>query len=123
MTKKVVVASASDLNRVVRIQHDVGTSDAQGGHTPNWVDIPGLSHVPAQIETWKGGQHFTNDQLFSNLFTKITVRYRASAPINATMRLVYGVRVFLIRNVQNLHEQSKTIELICEELQAKGSTH
>lgn len=124
MAKKPVVATASDLNRIVTIEASSGTPDGQGGiSSPVWTTVSGCARVPAALKTMNGYEQFTAQQVYPGVNSIIAIRYRPGLNINAGMRVRYGSRIFNIRGVLNLNEANTTIELKCEELQAKGSKH
>jgi hypothetical protein len=50
------------------------------------------------------------------------MRYRKSAKVDATMRVVSGTHVYQIRGVMNYDELDEVVQLYLEELQAAGST-
>lgn len=117
--------TASKLNRRVRIEAPTGTSSGSGGRKKSRSIV--ADHVPANISyppaSKKGDEIFTQQQLHSALFTTITIRYRPSLNIDASMFVIYGTREFNIRTVQLDDEARKYIILQCEELQATGVMH
>jgi len=124
MARKPLVATASDLNRIVRIEQRSGSSDGMGGlSNPTWTTVPGCAHIPAAIKPLSGYEQFTAQQLYPGVNYRIFIRYRRTQNINASMRVVYGNRIFEIRSVLSVSEANTTLELKCEELQAIGGNH
>ena len=124
MARKPLVATASDLNRIIRIEQFSGSSDGMGGlSNPTWTTVPGCAHVPAAIKPLSGYEQFTAQQLYPGVNYRIFIRYRRTQNINASMRVVYGSRIFQIRGALTIDEANMTVELKCEELQAAGSNH
>lgn len=114
-------SKASGRKAYVHIQHDIGASNSQGGHTPNWVDVPGLEHVPVTFKTLSAFQQFHLQQMYAKANAQMSTRYRASTPITTAMRAVNGSHIYMIRGAENLDRANETIVLYCEELQARGS--
>jgi SPP1 family predicted phage head-tail adaptor len=113
--------SASGRKIYVTIQQDTGTADSQGGHTPNWTTVTGLSHVPVEFLTLNGYQLFNIKQLYPKAHIKLKMRYRGSVAVRSGMRAVYGNHIYDIQGAENSDQANDTIILYCDELQAKGS--
>lgn len=109
-------------NKPIVIQRpvDVPNVPADGGTTRTWTTVVSTW---GHISSWKGLTYFEAGQQFPKRFSRILVRYRASLSINAGMRVLYGKRIYLIRDVDVPAEALTTIVLLVEELQAIGSTH
>lgn len=119
--RKIPPIKASGRKTYMRIEEDIGTPDTQGGHTPNWTTVPGLSNVPMEFMTLTALQQFHLNQLYSKATVKLKMRYRASTPVTTAMRAVDGSHIYMIRGAENLDQSNDTIVLYCEELQARGS--
>lgn len=113
--------SASGRKVYMRIEADTGTPDSQGGHTPNWTTVPGLSNVPVEFTTLSGYQLFRIQQLYPKARMTLKMRYRGSVAVKSGMRAVYGSHIYDIQGAENHGQENNTIILYCEELQAKGS--
>jgi head-tail adaptor len=120
--KPQVTSKASGRKIYVRIQEDIGTSDSQGGHVPNYVDVPGLSHVPATARTMNAFQQYHYQELYAGATVRLFIRYRAStASITPAMRAVWGNHIYMIEGAENYDQDNDTVVLYCSELQAAGS--
>lgn len=110
---------AEYFDRRVTIEQFVASSDGQGGQTTgSW--IPFLS-TWAHLEPWKGSEAWLAQQVYPVSYERVLIRYRKTVNISSAMRLHYKSRIFNIRWVGVPTESRKVIELLCEELQAKGS--
>lgn len=110
---------AGAFNRRITIQQQViNAPDGMGGSTAAWTTA---CTTWAHIEAWKGSESFTAQQIYPSMLTKMLIRYRPSQNISAAMRVLYGSRIYNIRSVSVPAEAQTTIQLVCEELQAKGS--
>ena len=111
---------AEYFDRKVFIERPVTTLDGQGGATVSWQNVF-LGTIWAHMEPWKGKEIFANQQMYPNSWQRVLIRYRKTVNITAIMRLRYKSREFNIRWVGVPAEARKVIELLCEELQAKGT--
>lgn len=118
---------AGDMRRRIQIQEVIETANGNGGNVETWQVVPGCTSVPARFvyppPAKKGDTDFVNQQRRTAEFVTITIRYRPSQNIDASMRIVYGTRTFVIRTVLPVDELQQQIDLQCEELQGKGSLH
>ena len=118
---------AGDLRKRIIIQQPVDTPNGKGGSVRTWVTVPGCGSVPARITypppSKKGDEQYTQQQLHSAVFTTITIRYRPSTNIDASMLIQYGSRLFEIRTVLPIDEAKQEVTLQVEELQGKGTLH
>lgn len=106
------------FNRRITIQQQIDHPDGMGGSVPTWEKV---CSTWAHIEAWKGTESFTAQQIYPSMLTKMLIRYRPSQNITAAMRVLYASRIYNIRSVSVPAEAQTTIQLVCEELQAKGS--
>ena len=118
---------AGDLRRRITIQEPVDTRTSSGGASRTWTTVSGCNRVPAKIvyppPAKKGDEVYTQDQLHSAVFSTITIRYRPSTNINASMRVLYGSKIAEIRTVFPVDENQQEITMQCEELQGAGTLH
>lgn len=118
---------AGDLRKRIVILQPVDTPNTNGGAARTWVTVSGCSSVPAKITypppAKKGDEMYTQQQLHSAVFTTVTIRYRPSTNIDASMRIQYGTRLFEIRTVLPIDEARQEVTLQVEELQGKGTLH
>lgn len=113
---------AEYFDRRISIQALSNTSDNQGGKTApaTWANIAN-SPKWAHMEPWKGRVVFEGQQPFAHSYQRILIRYKKTINIAVGMRVVYKSRIFTIRWVDVPAQARKVIEIIGEELQAKGS--
>jgi SPP1 family predicted phage head-tail adaptor len=111
---------AEYFDRRITIQAPARVSDGSGGSTITWAAITG-SPKWAHMEPWKGRPTWEAQEIFPHSFVRVLLRYKKTININDTMRLVYKSKTYLIRWVGIPGEARKIIEILCEELQAKGS--
>lgn len=119
--------NSAKYNKRIQIQQEGRTWQLDGGYQQSWSVLPGCNSVPANIlyppPSKKGDEQYTQNQVHSSVFTTMTIRYRPSLNIDASMRIVYGTRVFNIRTVLPVDEAKREIVLQCQEVQAKGTLH
>lgn len=119
------MSEAGEYRNRITIQQKAKTANSSGGASVSWQTVSGCSSVPAKITyptpSKKGDEVFTQQQKRSAVFTSIEIRYRPSTNIDASMRVLYGSRVFEIRTVIPDDVYKKFITLQCEEQQGKGS--
>ena len=112
--------SAGAFNKRVSFQMPVDAADGQGGSTRTWTTV---LTTWAHIEAYKGNEAWIAGQKYSNMWTKVLIRYRASVNITPIMRMLYGNRIYDIRSVSVPAEALTTIQILVEELQVYGSLH
>lgn len=100
----------AQMKRRVSIQSITLSSDGQGGQTESWATD---ATVWAAIEPMKGFEKFQAAQLQTPLSHKVTMRYRTG--VTTSKRLLYGSRVFDIKEVINVNEDGNFLELKCIE--------
>ena len=104
------VKAASFKHRVT-LQSCSQTTDGQGGYTDSWSDVVTLW---ASIEPLKGYERYQAMQLETPVTHKVTIRYNAA--VTTAKRLIYGSRVFNIKEVINLAEENAFMELRVNEM-------
>jgi SPP1 family predicted phage head-tail adaptor len=113
---------AGQFDRYIAIQQPIKTPDGKGGFKiTGWENVSGCGRVPAYIRPLSGSERFKAQQVFPGVNYEVRIRYRPSQNIDASMRAVYGARIFNIREVVVPEEAFTQIKMRCEELQAKGS--
>ena len=124
--KKMPITS-SQLNRRITIQQPTYIADGQGGQTVTWGTVPGCASVPAQMQDVpfprKGDEDFQMMQVFATSWVIMTIRFRPSQNINDTMRVLYGTKTYEVKGVKVPDESRALIQMLCQELEATGSTH
>ena len=98
------------LRHRVTLQQEARVADGGGGFTVTWQDV---ATVWARVAPIRGEEALVHRQLEDAITHKVTMRYRAG--VTAAMRLVHNGRVFNIREVLDLDERNRILELRCEE--------
>jgi SPP1 family predicted phage head-tail adaptor len=106
------------LNRRVTIQQPSDVDDGQGGTTRTWATVV---TTWGHISAYRGMEAFQGQQVYPSKWVKIRIRYRPGVNITNTMRAMYKSQVYNIRSVTVPEEAQTMIELLAEELQARGS--
>lgn len=118
---------AGDLRRRIQLKQPVDTPNGSGGSNRSYTVIPGCNSVPARVTyptpSKKGDEQFMQGQIRSSVFATITIRFRPSLNIDASLVVGYGSRDFNIRTVLPVDEYRQEVTLQCEEIQAKGTLH
>ena len=122
------MTDAGQYRRRIQIQALAETTNSSGGASvPVYQTVSGCTSVPAKFSypppAKKGDEVYTQQQKRSSVFVSISIRYRPSQNIDASMRVVYGTRTFDIRTVFVPDEYGQDIVMQCEEIQAKGTLH
>lgn len=101
------------FKHVVVLQSPAGSRDAVGERTTTWTDV---ATVEAEISPLSGRDLIAAGQTQSEVTHRVKVRYGPSiAAIDASWRVLFGARVFVVSWVRNLDETSRVLELICSE--------
>jgi SPP1 family predicted phage head-tail adaptor len=120
LAKDGVLVPAGAFNRRVSFLTQSVTADDIGTPVITWVtDFSTWAHM----EPWKGREYVADNQVFAQMWTRVLLRYRPSQPVNGTMRMQYGIKVYRIRDAFLPAEANKIVELLCEEIQSTGSAH
>lgn len=101
---------AGSLRHRVTLQSLTRTADGQGGFTEEWTDEATLW---ASVEPLKGYERFQAMQLQTPLTHAVTLRYRPG--VTTAHRLLFGDRIFDVREVINEGERNATLRLTCVE--------
>lgn len=80
--------------------------DGQGGFTESWVDG---SDVWASLEPLKGWERMQAMQMQTPVTHKIVMRYRTD--IDTSARLKYGTRIFNIKEMLNIQENNRFLQI------------
>ena len=99
------------LRHLVEVQAEQRTPDGRGGFDIKWKRV-GQKRW-ARIAPMRGNEALLFRQLQISLTHNITMRYHPD--ISAAQRLLFGSRVFNIREVVNVEERNIQLELRCEE--------
>ncbi|MBZ9975483.1 phage head closure protein [Mesorhizobium sp. BR-1-1-10] len=98
----------SSANKRISVQSAATVDDAVGGRSETWSELLALW---AEIEPMAGREIYVSAQLQSRVDARITVRYQGAlsdTTTAATLRVVYGTRVYNIKAVRNLSDDMKT---------------
>jgi len=101
---------AASLRHRVTIQTVSRAVDGQGGFTETWVDG---DSAYAGITPLKGYQRFQAMQMQTPVTHRVVTRYRAD--LTTGTRLKFGTRVFWVKEVINVDEQNRFLEIRAEE--------
>lgn len=72
----------------------------------------------AKIRTLSGGERMAAQQVAATLTHEITMAYRSGLTIRADDRIVYGSRIFDIKDIRNVDEANIEIRMRCTEVLA-----
>jgi len=107
--------AAGDLNRRVTIQTRASNQDSFGAQSTAWSD---LASVWASIEPLTGRELMNAQTISTEISHRITLRYQsafANPKTVATLRAIYGARVFDIHASMNESENNERITLLAAE--------
>lgn len=100
-------------NKLIALQSPAGARDSVGERTTTWTTV---ETVWADISPLSVRDLIAAGQTQSEVSHRVKVRYSSSiGGIDASWRVLYGSRVFVIGGVRNLEEDSRVLELICSE--------
>ncbi len=97
---------AASLKHRVKLQSLARVSDGQGGYTESWTDV---SDVWVSITPMKGYEKFQELQMQTPVPHKIVMSYRSD--MTTAHRLLYGSRVFALKEVLNRDEDSRFLDI------------
>lgn len=104
---------AGALRHLVEVQQPGGSRDAVGGRITTWTTI---GTVYASIETLSGTEKLVAAQRQAETSHLIRLRYDpALAALDASWRILFGTRVFVIEEVSDQDERDRTVDLRCSE--------
>jgi SPP1 family predicted phage head-tail adaptor len=104
---------AGNLRHRVILQSPGGVIDEFGERETTWTDV---ATVWASIDPLSVREQFLAQQAQSITTHKVKFRYDSSlSVINASWRVKFGTRVFVIDGVINKDERNKEYELLCTE--------
>ncbi|MBZ9674549.1 phage head closure protein [Mesorhizobium sp. ES1-1] len=98
----------SVANKRISVQSAAVLEDAVGGRSETWSELLPLW---AEIEPMAGREIYVSAQLQSRVDARITVRYQGALSDTtsaATLRVLYGSRIYNIKAVRNLASDMKT---------------
>ncbi len=92
----------STFKKRLTIQSVSRVSDGQGGSTESWTDG---ATVWASLEPLKAYEKFQASQIQVPVTHRITMRYRSD--VTAASRFTLGTRIFYVKEVINMNEESR----------------
>ena len=98
------------MREQISIEEPTMTSDTYGGNTRAWNSI---ATVWANVKPVSAAEKFFAGKVEMDVSHKIKIRYRDD--VNATQRIVYGARTFIITGVRNIDELDKFLEILARE--------
>lgn len=98
------------MRQKISIQTNTQTTDGQGGFTESWATD---ATVWASIEPAKAYEKFQAAQMDTPITHNIMIRYRSG--VTTKKRLLYGSRVFDIKEVINIDEANAFLKIIAIE--------
>lgn len=98
------------MKQRVSIQSITQASDGQGGFTESWATD---ATVWAYVRPVKGYEKYQAQQVQTPVTHKITIRYRTG--VTTKQRILFGSRVFNIKEVLNPDEANHFLEIIALE--------
>lgn len=105
--------SVGRLRNKVALQKATETSDGAGGCTEAWSTI---ASIYADIRPTGGDEAYRQGKVQDKVTHKIFVRYRSD--IQPYYRIQYESRIFNIKNIMNIDERDRFLELTCSEGEA-----
>lgn len=102
-----------ELRHRVEIQRDAGTVDGVQGRVPAWAPH---REVYAKKEPITGRELFLARQARSEATVKFTIRFPKglNPPLDETMRLVHGAKVYHIESIVDFEERGEWLILACK---------
>jgi len=110
-----VVFRSGDMCHRVTIQAPVITTGEIGGEVKTWQTV---ATVPASITPTSGRERLAAAAIQSEVSHTILIRWKgifADPKVIATMRILYGTRIFNIHDSQNVEEGNRIILLSASE--------
>jgi SPP1 family predicted phage head-tail adaptor len=104
---------AAKLKKRLTIQNIVYVADGQGGFTQTWADS---ATVWASLDPYKGWERFQANQTATPITHKIEMRY--TPLLTTASRLVYGDRVFEVKEALNRNEDNRFLDIRAIELES-----
>lgn len=108
--KEITENLSSRLKKRISIEVPTETADGAGGFTITWNNF---ASVWAEIIPLRGREELQSAKIQEVKNFKITIRYLSG--ITTKMRINFGGRIFNIRAVMNMMEESSVTEIIAEE--------
>lgn len=101
---------AGQLRNRIELQAKARVSDGSGGWVDDWATY---ATVWAKIQPLSGTEGIFGMQLQDTISHDIIIRYRSG--VSPEHRVKYGLRLFNIRQVLNIEERNKWLDIRAEE--------
>ena len=104
---------AGDLNKRIKISQLVTGSpavDEFGTPNRNWEEV---DTVWAAVEPISGREYWAQQQVQSEITTKIRIRYRDDVAVG--MKAEYNGKTYVIKNIIDPKESHRELQLMCSE--------
>ncbi len=105
-----MVIRAGALRHRVTIQRKTATVDTHGGPIETWETVCSIS---ASIEPLQGREFIAAQAVNAEITGKIRIRYRSD--ITASMRVLFGAKIYNILSVINPAELNRELVLMVSE--------
>ncbi len=98
------------LRHLVTIERRVETDDQVGDPVERWQLV---ARAWASVEPLSGRELVMQQQIHSEVSTRIRVRHRFAGEPDAKMRVKHRDRLFNISHIRNVETRDREIELYC----------
>tara|TARA_Y100000004_G_scaffold134134_1_gene151630 strand:- start:437 stop:766 length:330 start_codon:yes stop_codon:yes gene_type:complete len=105
-----MATSIGRLRSKVELQSPTSTDDGGGGCTETWST---LAEIFADIRPSTGNETYRQGKVQETVSHKIFIRHRED--INTSYRIKFGTRLFNIKNILNIDERSRFLEISANE--------
>lgn len=105
--------TAGMLNKRVTIQQLAAASPAQDEYGEPQASWTTFAEVWAAVEPIQGREFWAQQQVQSEVNTRVRIRYRSG--VTELMRVLYGSRVLVIQAIIDPKEAHEELQLMCAE--------
>lgn len=98
------------LRQRLYLQQESLGADTGGGGALSWTTIATLW---AAVEPFSGKEALQAGRISGSITHRIRLRYDSS--VTTAMRFLWGSRVFNIRDIRNINERNRVMEILAEE--------
>jgi SPP1 family predicted phage head-tail adaptor len=111
---------AGRLRDRITIQARPTTKDAAGLRSGAWANVGFLVAVPAWVEELQGNELINAQALVAEVTIRVTIRGYLNwrSDIKPECRVLFGTRVFDIKDALNPDGRNREIEMMCTEIVA-----
>ncbi len=108
----VTAPQAGSLNRRLTLQQGTPGSTSEGDATLTWAS---LGNVWANVNPLGTQELLLAAQRGEDVTHQVTLRWRSNLPPVATLRLLYGNRIFFVAGASDPDEAHRSLVLRCKE--------